>query len=435
MPSSLSLEIATHKGWQDVATVTLLGSEQDGELAATRLEYDLDYAVQRLNSTPMEALSLQYPVSLTSVVLPTWPAFLLDLLPQGHAMKFVEKYYKIPDLRKNYWHILSSCPLSPPGNIRVKVQNPPDIFPKPKEFHAGFSLQDVTGKGELFLEHMLASGAPVSGTTGASGAAPKFLLREDFQGRFFADGALEDKKTKALWFVKFPRGKHQSDFEIIEAESKVALAAASCGLDVSEACSLKNHALFLKRFDRILKSDSSVSCLGLESFYSAIGSTIFGEFRYHEEFLGLIARYSTKPEMDLAEYLARDLLSCMIGNTDNHGRNSSFLKTGNEVRLAPLYDMAPMAWDTEGIVRSTRWKDENENWVPEVSRLLASYKLNSDQFAQAYLDKCKSLENFWTELDKAGGCEIFLKHGTTKESMINLAASATSRAELFRRGK
>jgi serine/threonine-protein kinase HipA len=50
-----------------------------------------------------------------------------------------------------------------------------------------------------------------------------------------------------------------------------------------------------------------------------------------------------------------------LRNTDNHGRNSAFLKYADgTVKLSPLYDFAPMFLDPEGIPRSSRWGKELE---------------------------------------------------------------------------
>lgn len=121
MPPILYLQIHNKGQWRRAATLTLLGDESDGELASTKLEYDLDYALEQMDGESVAAISLLHPVLLESKILPAWPSFLLDLLPQGHAMKFVEKYYKIPDQRKNYWKILSTCKTFPPGNVRIET--------------------------------------------------------------------------------------------------------------------------------------------------------------------------------------------------------------------------------------------------------------------------------------------------------------------------
>lgn len=49
------------------------------------------------------------------------------------------------------------------------------------------------------------------------------------------------------------------------------------------------------------------------------------------------------------EYLQRDLLNQILGNSDNHGRNTSILRNGTGLKLAPIYDLAPMVMDDEGV--------------------------------------------------------------------------------------
>ncbi len=60
------------------------------------------------------------------------------------------------------------------------------------------------------------------------------------------------------------------------------------------------------------------------------------------------------PDM-ISEYLRRDLINLIVGNTDNHCGNLSILRSKERVSFAPVYDLAPMVLDIEGIVRSTRW--------------------------------------------------------------------------------
>jgi serine/threonine-protein kinase HipA len=429
----LNILMRKNNGWEHIATITLLGSEKDGEKSATRLEYDIDYAVRESGKTAAAALSVLHPVSLESKVLPTWPSFLLDLLPQGHAMKFVEKYYKIADQKAEYWNILSTCLLFPPGNIRVSISQENPLLKAKTKASNGFSIEEVVSKGEHFLEHMLAAGAPVAGTTGASGAAPKFLLREDLNGRFHADSALADANTKKMWFVKFPRGKAKSDFDILKTEAAVHQAAGLCGIKTHGTCFWRNNTLFLERFDRTINAQGGIDYLGLESFYSAVGSVTFGEFRAHEEYLEAIARFSSSPEEDIAEYLARDLLSLMIGNTDNHGRNSSFLKTENEVRIAPLYDMAPMAWDSEGIVRSTRWKNPDENWAVALASNAFSRSFSKHRFARNLENKYTGLQNLWNALETSNSTTPFLKHGIQAKTMANIVMEAQKKLAMLKR--
>lgn len=60
------------------------------------------------------------------------------------------------------------------------------------------------------------------------------------------------------------------------------------------------------------------------------------------------------------EYVRRDLLNRILGNTDNHGRNIAIIRESGKFRLAPIYDLAPMILDEEGVRRTTKWVAERE---------------------------------------------------------------------------
>ena len=57
----------------------------------------------------------------------------------------------------------------------------------------------------------------------------------------------------------------------------------------------------------------------------------------------------------ISEWLKRDLLNVIFGNSDNHGRNTAFIKKASGVILAPVYDFAPMRADPEGVIRTMKW--------------------------------------------------------------------------------
>jgi serine/threonine-protein kinase HipA len=63
----------------------------------------------------------------------------------------------------------------------------------------------------------------------------------------------------------------------------------------------------------------------------------------------------------LLEYIKRDIVNVVLGNKDNHGRNTALLRyeTG-VVKMAPLFDFAPMYLDPEGIARVCRWSGDAE---------------------------------------------------------------------------
>ncbi|KTC42479.1 hypothetical protein AO265_21260 [Pseudomonas sp. ABAC61] len=86
----------------------------------------------------------------------------------------------------------------------------------------------------------------------------------------------------------------------------------------------------------------------------------------HTEVLGILAELwritgqeSQLPEL-VADYLRRDLLNKILGNSDNHGRNIAIIRSEDAVQLAPIYDLAPMVMDEEGITRTLKWPGRME---------------------------------------------------------------------------
>ena len=360
-PKTLQIEIHEAGHWQLVGTIKLLDHERLGLSARSEFCYDLDYATRHIGAVDVHAVSCSMPVSFEPYEVDGWPPFLLDLFPQGAAMQYVVNHYRIPDREENYWRILATARLNPPGNLRVVV---PSTDTKSAETtHAGFTRSEVVSKGADFLEYMIQCGAPVTGTTGAGGAAPKFLLREDRNHLFHGDGTLDDTATKACWLVKFPRGKKQVDLDILRSEAAILRIAGELGLYTFREPEWHVDCLFVPRFDRRFERNRIVY-LGLESFYSLAGKADFGSRYEHETYLQALARYSSEPADDSIEYVLRDFFNVMVGNTDNHGRNTSVLKGDGFVRLGPLYDVAPMMFDPEGIVRNTRWGKETADGDP-----------------------------------------------------------------------
>lgn len=60
------------------------------------------------------------------------------------------------------------------------------------------------------------------------------------------------------------------------------------------------------------------------------------------------------------EWIKRDLLNIAFGNSDNHERNTAFLRDENKIWLSPIYDFAPMKADPEGIARNMIWQNDDE---------------------------------------------------------------------------
>jgi serine/threonine-protein kinase HipA len=225
----------------------------------------------------------------------------------------------------------------------------------------GFARDDVTHRDSTFLEYAYEQGAAIGGATGAGGEAPKLLMAEDRAGLLYPDATLPDDRAHAHWLVKFARNKgSQTDQDILRSEYHYYRALQQLGVDTVPVTGLaleeaRKPRLWMRRFDRAVTQDAAgqlrVQRLAMESVYSLCSVTIPGHAMQHTEVLQALARLwrdvgqaAQIPAM-VSDYLRRDLLNKILGNSDNHGRNTSIIRGDTSVRLAPIYDLAPMVMD------------------------------------------------------------------------------------------
>lgn len=350
--------------WRTAATFTLKNAEaiRDGIQSPGVFEYDLDHALGHLDAGGIEAVSCRHPVTFEHQPLPCWPAFLLDILPAGANRRHFLSELGIPEGPEADWPLLLKGGGNPPGNIRIAEAAPP---PPDGRRHDGFPYDAVLERASGFIEYAKENNAPVAGSSGAQGDAPKFLLTQDQHGRWHADGALPDELARRHWLVKFPRGKTQSDRDILRNEAAYHRVARATGLRVGAEIRFEADALFVPRFDRET-AGGGVLRFGLESLASLCGATAFGAAIAMETLCAAIHRFSSDPVADIREFVFRDVLNVAMNNPDNHGRNTAMLKTlDGAVRLSPLYDFAPMFLDDQGIARVCRWTGAERLGMPD----------------------------------------------------------------------
>lgn len=350
------LEIHHGGRFHVVGQVTVLDDEA-GYRGAARFEYDLDYVLGALGARDARAVSCRYPVGFATEDEPVWPAFLLDLMPSGAARRFWEAELGLPNTPRSDWAMLARGAGNPPGNVRVTTGEGEGDRADPR--HPGFSRDEVIERGEGFLEYARAHGAPISGSSGAAGDSPKFLLREDTEGRMHADGALDDARTARSWLVKFPRSPREADRLVLSAEPGYLEVARRFGLRAGEPLVWERDALWIPRFDRVrARRGGGLARLGLESLASLAGVTDFGAPTPKDDLARGLVAYASDPLADLRELVLRDVLDLALGNTDNHARNTAVIKDARgRVALSPIYDLAPMMLD-RGIARVCRWRAE-----------------------------------------------------------------------------
>lgn len=103
---------------------------------------------------------------------------------------------------------------------------------------------------------------------------------------------------------------------------------------------------------------------GLESVYSVMEAQPGETLNQFEVINKLVSRLADvdgfRREAFVFDYLRRDFLNVVFGNSDNHGRNTAILKTPEGMGLSPVFDFAPMKADPEGVVRTLKWGEGYE---------------------------------------------------------------------------
>lgn len=380
-----TLELFLQGHWQPVATLEILAGIERGTEAETRVAYLIEHVLGAQGRRDAAALSATFPVSLEFTRLHTWPAFAVDLLPQGYGRQELARRLNIPaSTRRSDWELLMAGAGNPIGNLRVS-----EAFSYIRE-HAtgpsrGFTRDEILSRSETFMEYLATEGYFISGSSGVQGEWPKILLTQDRAGYWHLDHLLPDQDAASHWIVKFARGDNPIFRTILAVEEVYYAIASELGLRVGQPLIHENGVLFIPRFDRSV-THGGVERFGQESLYSLTGRAGFEVALTHNQAISAMARHCTDPESDITEYVLRDALNIALGNKDNHGRNSAFQRFDNgRIALAPLFDFAPMFLHPEGIARRTRWERDDAgqpNWRSVAEQAASAGNISADALRQ-----------------------------------------------------
>lgn len=404
---NVDIEIFYQNAWHLAATFTLLGESawELGYRAPGLFVYDTAFAIDHINQSGMTAVSACYPVDFALIKTITWPAFLLDLLPSGAGRRALLNFLNQADLGpKSDWLLLSQGAGNPPGNLRIKQAA--ELFDHDE--HPGFEKSEIIKRAEKFIEYARSHGAPVSGSTGAQGDAPKFLLTLDYNNYWHADGVLPDSNALNHFIVKFPRGHLASDKAVLRNEAAYYRVAKMVGLRVHALPEYINNTLFIPRFDRKTEQKKVIR-YGQESLCSLAGVADFGQAIPMEILCDAFMPHVTHPKQELKEFLLRDVMNVALGNTDNHARNTAISKyPDGSVALSPLYDFAPMILDEQGIARVSRWSEGEVAGFPDwgaiaeiVANRYTQFGVTSNELRKLFFDFSKMIAQLPDIMKKA----------------------------------
>lgn len=366
MDQYCTLQIYQEDEWLDCAIVEIVGQQQTGWQAATRTSYLFEYAISYMNLSDGHALAYHLPVNVQNTLQSTWPAFLMDLLPQGYGRKELLRQLNFSENTQEQadWALLKAGAGNPIGNLRVKEAYEWLQGQFPVQQNHGFSLDQVVERQEKFIESLASYGLFIAGSSGIQGEWPKLLLTQGHDDLFYLDHTLTDHQVKQHWLVKFSRGSDQNLDKILMHEALYMKIAQYLGLRVHQELELHGKTLFIPRFDRKI-IDGKVERIAQESIASLGGKAGFGVRMIHNQICSLLMQCCTEPKQEIFEYLKRDLANVALGNKDNHTRNTAIQRFNNGIiRLTPLFDFAPMWLHPDGIARTTRWERDDHGGMP-----------------------------------------------------------------------
>lgn len=370
MSGQLTIQTFVEGHWRDAMTLST-SNVQNVDESRCSASYDPHYLVDFIDKleTMFElAISVNLPLSWNPIDSKGYPPFVYDIIPAGAARKSLQKRFggEKPDGMDMSFFLLSRCTPSPIGHLRVK-ESFEHIDQTRKE---AFAREEVVDRTNDFLEYAYESGAALGGATGAQGEAPKLIMVEDGDGALYADAMLSDELAHRHWLVKFARNQAtERDKNILRAEYHYYKAISQLGLNTVSTDELvleeaDKPSLWMPRFDRRV-ANGVMERIPMESIYSVCRNTEPGSKMNHEDVLSrLIHLWRTNGQEEeleelVFEYLRRDLLNRILGNSDNHGRNMAIFRYRGRFELAPIYDLAPMVLDPEGVTRVTKWKSEH----------------------------------------------------------------------------
>lgn len=144
---------------------------------------------------------------------------------------------------------------------------------------------------------------------------------------------------------------------LLQIAARIGIKAAETQARPFEIEGRPIHALISTRFDRHVElsvGGGTIRRHHVEDFCQALGLPPGLKYergaaqpgrRFSAAAVNGIAARTTVPALSRREFLAQTIFNLLVGNTDNHAKNAALLSRGQEVHLAPLYDVVPVFMD------------------------------------------------------------------------------------------
>jgi len=156
------------------------------------------------------------------------------------------------------------------------------------------------------------------------------------------------------------------------------LFAKRIGLNVVNAQILNladTPCLLVERYDRFSEAESQIKRIHQEDFCQALAIPPHRKYQQEggpsvAESLEMIRTWSSRPVLDIRQFLETLIYNVLLGNADAHGKNFSWLYPNGKRQLAPQYDL----------VATTLWSELSTRMAMRIGQAKYINEVTSDHF-------------------------------------------------------
>lgn len=204
----------------------------------------------------------------------------------------------------------------------------------------------------------------------------------------------------SLCVCKLPRKDETDERDVCAWEHVTLEIARDAHIVVPRARLLRlgnRNALLTERFDRDAKGERIPYISGM----SAIEGNDGGAYTL-DALVDFIETNCEDPDHDCRELWKRALLTCLVGNTDNHMRNYGFLRGEGGWRLSPQFDVNPTPW-THGMSLASGLDRGNYSADPDLAMSLREcFRVSAEEAERFCNDLLGSIAG-WRRIARADG--------------------------------
>lgn len=327
---------------------TINGTELLGSLSYENnigtFKYDKTYTEKALHNKEL-GISITLPISIKEYTKKEFDPYFSGLLPEGETYYNLANIYQIPN--HEYLYILNKLGCECIGALTFVSEESEKTEYIPHYVSLNNKIINEIKSNPVRAMTLNASNTRLS-LSGAQSKTAWYLPHNiKMSNAKITDWKIPYGTAPSTHIIKVFRPGEE---DIAQNEIACSRLANKCGLETYEVDQINElpGAIATKRYDRILRDDNTVMRLHQEDFCQALGLPPYMKYQPSSSdvsYLSMIADLlditSPNPIADKAEMAKRVVFNYLIGNTDAHLKNYSFLynKEWTSRKLAPMYDL------------------------------------------------------------------------------------------------